>query len=202
LNLYYAYGIRNSFGIDFDPLTGNLWDTENGPEYGDEINLVQPGFNSGWERIQGVWKPNRNGTPGHEVTSKDLPLVDFDGKGKYSSPEFIWKDASGVTAAKFLNSDKLGKKYENDLFVPSVTLGIIFHFDLNKDRTGLKLNGSLSDKIADDNRELDDKIFVQGLGGITDIDIGPDGYMYVLSNYMGKPTIFRIVPIQSSVPFK
>jgi aldose sugar dehydrogenase len=202
LNLYYAYGIRNSFGIDFDPLTRNLWDTENGPEYGDEINLVQPGFNSGWKLIQGIWKPNRNGTPGDEVTSKDLPLVNFDGKGKYSSPEFIWKDASGVTAVKFLNSDKLGKKYENDLFVASVTLGIIYHFDLNKDRTALKLNGSLSDKIADDNSKLDDIIFAQGLGGITDIDVGPDGYLYVLSNYMGKPTIFRIVPIQSLVPFK
>ena len=56
LNLYYAYGIRNSFGMDFDPLTGNLWDTENGPEYGDEINLVEPGFNSGWNKVQGVWE--------------------------------------------------------------------------------------------------------------------------------------------------
>ena len=202
LNLYYAYGIRNSFGIDFDPLTGNLWDTENGAEYGDELNLVQPGFNSGWERIQGIWKPNPNGTAGDEVSSKELPLEDFQGRGKYSSPEFIWKDAMGVTAAKFLNSDKLGKKYENDLFVASVTLGTIFHFDLNKDRTGLKLNGSMSDKIADDNTKLDDIIFVQGLGGIQDIDIGPDGYMYVLSNYMGKPTIFRIVPTQSLGPIK
>src|SRR5215212_7675296 len=35
LNLYYAYGIRNSFGFDFDPVTGNIWDTENGPGYGD-----------------------------------------------------------------------------------------------------------------------------------------------------------------------
>src|ERR671919_3264352 len=42
LNLYYAYGIRNSFGINFDPVTGNLWDTENGPGEGDEINLVEP----------------------------------------------------------------------------------------------------------------------------------------------------------------
>ena len=50
LNKYYAYGIRNSFGIDSDPLTGNLWDTENGPAYGDEINLVKPGFNSGWSK--------------------------------------------------------------------------------------------------------------------------------------------------------
>ena len=58
LNLYYAYGIRNGFGMDFDPLTGNLWDTENGPNFGDEINLVEPGFNSGWKKVQGIWKVN------------------------------------------------------------------------------------------------------------------------------------------------
>jgi glucose/arabinose dehydrogenase len=52
LNLYYAYGIKNSFGMGIDPLTDNLWDTENGPQFGDEINLVKPGFNSGWEKVQ------------------------------------------------------------------------------------------------------------------------------------------------------
>ena len=56
LNLYFAYGIRNSFGIDFDPLTGYLWDTENGPDYGDEINLVEPGFNSGALKIFGKFQ--------------------------------------------------------------------------------------------------------------------------------------------------
>ena len=54
LNLYYAYGIRNGFGLDFDPITGKLWDTENGPDYGDEINLVEPGFNSGHPEILGM----------------------------------------------------------------------------------------------------------------------------------------------------
>jgi hypothetical protein len=54
-NVYYAYGIRNSFGIDFDPITKKLWNTENGPDYGDEINLVNPGFNSGWRQVQGIW---------------------------------------------------------------------------------------------------------------------------------------------------
>jgi glucose/arabinose dehydrogenase len=53
LNKYYAYGLRNSFGIGFDPITGNLWDTENGQSTNDEINLVKPGFNSGWRVIQG-----------------------------------------------------------------------------------------------------------------------------------------------------
>ena len=61
LNLYYAYGIRNSFGIDFDPVTGKLWDTENGQKIGDEINLVEPGFNSGWNEIQGMWTTEGGG---------------------------------------------------------------------------------------------------------------------------------------------
>ena len=54
LDMYFAYGIRNSFGLDFDPVTGKLWDTENGPCYGDEINLVEPGFNSGWQEAVGT----------------------------------------------------------------------------------------------------------------------------------------------------
>ena len=54
LNLYFAYGIRNGFGLDFDPVSGKLWDTENGPQSGDEINLVEPGFNGGWNKIQGM----------------------------------------------------------------------------------------------------------------------------------------------------
>jgi len=39
LNKYLAYGVRNSFGLDFDPVTKKLWDTENGPSSNDEINL-------------------------------------------------------------------------------------------------------------------------------------------------------------------
>ena len=61
LNKYYAYGIRNGFGLDFDPITGKLWDTENGPAYGDEINLVEPGFNSGFRKIMGFWKKSSSG---------------------------------------------------------------------------------------------------------------------------------------------
>jgi aldose sugar dehydrogenase len=53
LSKYFAYGIRNSFGIDFDPMTGKLWDTENGEDVYDEINLVEAGFNSGWKAVMG-----------------------------------------------------------------------------------------------------------------------------------------------------
>lgn len=46
--LVYAYGFRNSFGFDFDPETGALWQEDNGPECNDEVNLVNPGGNYGW----------------------------------------------------------------------------------------------------------------------------------------------------------
>ena len=49
----FAMGIRNSFGLAVDPVTGYLWDTENGSSKFDEINLVKSGFNSGWERVMG-----------------------------------------------------------------------------------------------------------------------------------------------------
>jgi glucose/arabinose dehydrogenase len=200
LNLYYAYGIRNSFGMDFDPLTGNLWDTENGLLYGDEINLVEPGFNSGWSRIQGIWDSNQFGNESRELywqlnqnRSKDIVvveprgLVDFDGKGNYSNPELTWRFSVAPTAIKFLESDKLGKQYQNDMFVGDFRNGNIYHFKLNKDRTQLSLNGSLADKIVDNEEELtkSDIIFGQGFGAITDLEVGPDGYLYVLSLYQG-----------------
>jgi glucose/arabinose dehydrogenase len=197
LDRYFAYGIRNSFGIDFDPVSGYLWDTENGPSYGDEINLVKPGFNSGWNIVQGKWRPVKPGPDdfiGGDKFTNPKDLVDFGGKGKYSNPEFTWKNTVGPSAIVFLNSDKLGKKYENDLLVASFNLGIIFHFDLNSNRTELDLNGLLNDMVADNDEELEDIIFLRGLGGITDIEVGPDGYLYVLSNYVNKATIFRITP--------
>jgi glucose/arabinose dehydrogenase len=196
LDKYYAYGIRNSYGIDFDPVTGYLWDTENGHAYGDEINLVLPGFNSGWNKLQGIWTEGTEGNP--PVKSKNIDidnLVDFNGKGTYSAPEFTWNNTVGPTALKFLTTDKLGQEYKNDLFVGDVNNGTIYHFDLNKDRTELVLSGELSDKVADTTAEIDESniVFGQGFEGITDIEVGPyDGYLYVVSNKEGK--IFRIGP--------
>jgi glucose/arabinose dehydrogenase len=193
-NLYYAYGIRNSFGIAFDTLTGNLWDTENGPDYGDEINLVIPGFNSGFFKVQGIWQ-NEKGYIGN-VSTNPKDLVDFDGKGKYSMPEFTWKGRYGPTALIFLDSTKLGKNYENDLFVGNMHNESIIHFDLTNDRNGLSLSGPLKDKVADYNKELDNNIFAKDFdGGITDLEVGPDGYLYVVSGIWGcEGKIYRIVP--------
>lgn len=47
-SLIWAYGLRNSFGFDFDPETGFLWEEDNGPECNDEVNLIRKGRNYGW----------------------------------------------------------------------------------------------------------------------------------------------------------
>ena len=143
LNLYYAYGIRNSFGMDFDPVTGNLWDTENGPDCCDEINLVIPGFNSGFDVVEGL--PTEN----HKLDD----LVSFVEKGKYSDPEFVWTIPVGPTALKFFNSSKFGQQYMYDIFVADFNYGNIYHFDLNENRTAFVLDSPLKDKVADKQQE-------------------------------------------------
>ena len=192
LNLYYAYGIRNSFGIDFDPISKKLWDTENGPTFGDEINLVEAGFNSGWVQVQGIWTVQGSLKKGPVNANPSANLVDFGGKGKYRAPEFIWTKPVAPTAIKFLNSAKLGSQYQNDMFVGDIKNGNLYHFKLNQDRTALVLNGTLSNKISNTPSDSQPIIFASGFDeGITDLQVGPDGYLYILA-YAGS--IYRIVP--------
>jgi aldose sugar dehydrogenase len=184
LDMYYAYGIRNSLGLTFDPLTGNLWDTENGGF--DEINLVESGFNSGFSAITGSSLNDEN----KDEFDED-ELVDFNGNGKYSDPELDIGLHMVPTAIVFLNSDAFGEEYENDMFVASYR-GTIYHFDLDESRTELVLDGDLEDKIADTQEELEDATFADNIGGITDLKVGPDGYLYVVLHDRGE--IVRIVP--------
>jgi glucose/arabinose dehydrogenase len=177
LSKYYAYGIRNSFGLDFDPVTGKLWDTENGPDYYDEINLVSPGFNSGWETVMGPISLS-----GHTEDE----LVNFPGSN-YSDPLFNWKDPVGPTDIEFFSSSKLGDNYTNNIFVGDITRGNLYLFKINENRDGIKLDtnqqqSGLSDLVADNEDELSAITFGSGFEGITDIETGPDGSLYVLSD--------------------
>jgi glucose/arabinose dehydrogenase len=199
LNLYYAYGIKNSFGIGIDPLTDNVWDTENGPQFGDEINLVKPGFNSGWEKVQGIWKLNqtREKESVYDESKNEVEFVNFDGKGKYSAPEFVWDKPVAPTAIVFLNSDKLGERYANDIFVGSAKKGTLFHFELSPDRESLDLSGDLTDLLYSKKEDSSSIVFGENFGVITDLKVGPDGYLYVVSASRGtdEGAIYRIVPV-------
>ena len=191
LQKYYAYGIRNSFGLAVDPISGLLWDTENGPDSYDELNPVYPGFNSGWNKIMGPISDS-------DIEQEDLEeqLAVFEGS-KYIDPVFSWEEPIGVTDLEFLNSTALGPEYAYNLFVGDINNGNLYYFQLNDNRTGIKLDENdledLRDQVADDEEEMSEIAFGSGFeGGITDIETGADGFLYVLT-FNGS--IYRITPV-------
>ena len=176
---YQAIGIRNSFGLTIDPITGNMWQTENGPDFFDEINLVSVPFNSGWEVIMGpATQEQINSLPGFE-------------NFVYSDPEFSFEIPIAVTSILFVDSEHF-QDYTNNVFVGDCNNGKLYLFELNTQRDSFVFNDpNLSDlvlDIGDDPAEIE---FGNGFGCITDIEVGPDGFLYIVS-LVGS--IYRILP--------
>ncbi|MGH2738684.1 MAG: PQQ-dependent sugar dehydrogenase, partial [Actinomycetota bacterium] len=135
----YSMGHRNSFGLCFDPETGNLWETENGPTAHDEVNLIEAGGNYGWPIVLG---------PGGEPPFID-PVLDF--------PGIIIP-----TGCAFYGAPSLGRRSEGALFFGTLR-GILHRAMLSPDRRGVRANHR----------------FLTGLPGITDVQMGPDGRLYL-----------------------
>jgi glucose/arabinose dehydrogenase len=176
---YWAYGVRNCFGMSLDPETGSLWDTENGPAVFDEINLLPSGANSGWEPLMG---PDTAGPPGVG------DLFDMPGAGStYSDPEFSFASTIAPTGIAFPTGSSLGPAYDDVVLVGVFNLGQIFAFPLNPARDAFDLSGftGVSDLVANSASERDQFLFGSGFGsffgGITDLEMGPDGALYVVS---------------------
>ena len=175
----YAMGIRNTYGLDFDPVTGKLWDTENGPESFDEVNLVERKFNSGWNVIQGPLKEN-------QLIPKIEDYV-------YSDPEFSWERTIGVTGIHFVDSEKF-PSYSNSVLIGSFHGGILYKFELNEKRDGFKFyNDGLKDLVLNKDDNPNEIILATGFLGITDVKQGPDGLIYIVS--IGDGKIFRLSPL-------
>jgi glucose/arabinose dehydrogenase len=173
----FAYGVRNSFGMAVDPLSGNLWDQENGEDAYDELNRVEPGMNSGWIQFTGPadrvadfkqiettslhhedfpnlqqfrWGPERIADSPEEALSRLFVLPG----SKYSDPEFSWKHVLAPAAIGFLNSRALGPQFEGDLFMGFSTTdtlgGPLFHFNLTGNRRKIGVDDPrLNDRVAD-----------------------------------------------------
>ncbi len=187
LNRYYAYGVRNSFGLTVDPATHVLWDTENGPDTMDEINRVDPGFNSGWRPLMG---------PDARSTSDPGDLWVVPGSA-YSDPEFSWVLPIAPAALGFIASRRLGCEHELRLLVGNANCSSLQQFELDAARANLAFTSQgLQDRVADNgaNRCANDQAelaFGTGWGVVTDIENGADGFVYVLSL---NGAIYRIRP--------
>ena len=180
---YHAVGIRNSFGLAIDPVNGNLWSTENGDDDFDEINLIPDKFNSGWEHIMG---------PATETELATLPgYEDY----VYGDPKFTWEEVIspvGINFAKF----KETSNYDNSLFVGDCNNGNLYKFELNETRDGFEFsNPDLQDNLVNKGDSMDEIIIGTGFRCITDIERGPDGFLYLISH--GEKNIYRILPVEA-----
>ena len=215
----FAYGIRNSFGMAFDPISGKLWTEENGDDAFDEINRVSPGFNGGWIQLigpssrvteyksiettyangslqQNRWPPSFIASTPAEALSRLYTLPG----SQYTEPEFSWKYALAPSAIGFVKGNSLGTQFAGDLFVGAsrTTLygGFLFRFKLSANRLSLDLHDSrLQDKVADnvdkfDVTESESLLIGKNFGVATDIQTGPDGNLYVVS--LSNGSIYRI----------
>ena len=205
LQKVFAYGIRNSFGLAVDPFTGNLWDTENGDDAFDEVNLVRPGFNSGWIQTMGPlsrvaqfkeiettlfaqnlqqlrYPPSRIADTPEEARER---MVDVPGS-HYSDPEFSWKFAVPPTALAFLENQSLGGDYARNLVVGNGA-GQLLDFDLAGNRRGFRFDAAGLQDLVDDNsakfvpNESAPLVFAEGFGIITDLQRDPTGGLFVVS---------------------
>jgi glucose/arabinose dehydrogenase len=116
----YSYGHRNSFGLAFDPQTGNLWETENGPECNDELNRIEPGRNYGWGPSETC-----TGTAPDD-TNKDGP--------RPVPPQLFYPTTIGPTGIAFCDLCGLGSSREGDLFFGAFNTGDIHEVELSPSR--------------------------------------------------------------------
>lgn len=206
----FSYGIRNSFGMAFDPIGGGLWIQVNGDDTFDEIERVVGGKNSGWVQVIGPvsriaefkeiettlgarslqqlrWPPTNLADTPEEAVSRLFMLPG----AHYADPEFSWRYAVAPGGIGFLSGRELGPQYEGDLFVGAArtTLegGYLFRFNLTGNRRKIGVDDPrLEDRVADnlakfDPTESESLLFGRNFGVGTDIQTGPDGHLYVVS---------------------
>jgi aldose sugar dehydrogenase len=210
----YAYGIRNSYGLNFDPLSGDLWQNENGDDTFSELNRVEPGMNSGWVQIMGPssrvpqfreietspqffglqqirWPPTNIAETEAEALSRLFMLPG----AHFSDPEFSWKFEVAPAGLGFVTGRALGAQYHGDLFMGGARdflfSGHIFRMEITGNRRMVGVDDPrIEDRVADnlgkfEATESESLVWGQNFGLTTDILQGPNGNLFVLSNTHG-----------------
>ncbi|MFN8140637.1 MAG: PQQ-dependent sugar dehydrogenase [Fimbriimonadales bacterium] len=189
----WLYGVRNGYGMAFDPLTNNLWFTDNGPDVYDEINLAYPGMNGGWLKIMGPDSRDASYADNGFQVFNASDLVYLSG-ATYSDPKFSWQRPIGVTSVEFLSSYKFDGPERYKMLIGDVNLNHIYLFSLiGANRTEIDYLAGTTDRVADNPTERDQYRFGRLFGAVTDLRLGPDGLLYVCDLFNGR--ILRIRPI-------
>jgi glucose/arabinose dehydrogenase len=206
----FSYGHRNSFGMNFDPKSGDLWLQENGDDTFTEVNRVEPGMNGGWIQIMGPvarieqYKQIETTFGGMNLQQSRWPPINIADSPEealerlfmlpgshYSDPEFSWKFEVAPAALAFLNSKALGPQYEGNMFLGGardfLLGGHIFRLKLTGNRRKIGVDDPrIEDRVADnldkfEITESESLLFGREFGIATDIQTGPNGTLFVVS---------------------
>ena len=166
----YTLGHRSSLGLALNPGTGEMWLNENGPNGGDEINILKPGLNYGWPTVSygrsypGPWQTER---PGH---------------AGFEPPVVYWVPSIAVSGMAFYSGDRF-PKWKGDVFVGSLRTGEI-------PGTGHLERILFNEKMEELRRE---SLLVDLRQRIRDVKQGPDGLLYAVTD-MEEGAVLRIEP--------
>jgi len=185
LRPWFVVGFRNSLGMDFDPLTGALWFGDNGSTSYDELNRAGAGMNGGWLKIMGPDARDATYSENGDTAFDAGDLVFLPG-AFYRDPELSWAECIGLTAVCFLGSKRFPEDLQGDLLLADFNNFQLYRLELEAARTGLVLGGPLADGVADSPAERDLARFGQGFGVVTDMQVGPDGWLYLTDYYGGR----------------
>jgi aldose sugar dehydrogenase len=149
----FSYGHRNPQGLAVHPETGRVWVVEHGPRGGDEVNLVAPAVNYGWPVIT------------HGRAYSGLPMGEGSEKEGMAQPLHYWVPSISPSGMAFYQGDAF-PEWQGDLFVGALSGELLARLELDGER------------VVEEERLLDGV-----LGRIRDVRVGPDGYLYLLTDY-------------------
>lgn len=166
----WSWGHRSPQGLTIHPITGDLWESEHGPQGGDEINLIEPGENYGWPVI-GFGVNYVSGTPIHESTART----------GFASPTQVWVPSIATSGLMVYTGDKFPGWHG------SIISGALEGEQLAR----LHMDESYREVVVEET-------LAYGIGRIRDVRQGPDGYIYIaVETREGDPTpIMRLEPVE------
>lgn len=159
----WTYGHRNPQGLTLAPDL-SLWETEHGPQGGDEVNVIRPGLNYGWPVIT-YGEEYGGGKIGEGITHKE----------GMEQPLHYWTPSIAPSGMAFVTSDRYGPAVKGNLFVGSLKFHYLARLEIAQG------------KVTRESRALD-------VGErVRDVRQGPDGFLYLLTDE-SNGRLIRVLP--------
>ena len=165
----WSYGHRSPQGLAIHPITGDLWESEHGPQGGDEINLIEPGNNYGWPVVGRGVNYGAFGRPIHVGISEE----------GMTSPTNFWVPSIATSGLMIYSGDKF-PMWVGDIFSGGL---------IGEQLARVHLDDEYRNVVMEETLAYD-------MGRIRDVRQGPDGYIYlaISDRQAGPSPIVRLEP--------